>query len=75
MNIFWGKPPLFFLSILVWSEISSIELEACAVCRNESQVILCFQWGGSWEMLGESEFLIKGATEKPTNTWTKALKI
>jgi hypothetical protein len=57
-----------------WDFIKSIELEACAVCRESSKVLSCFQWGGIWDIVGEPEFIINGSTDKPTGTWIKALE-
>lgn len=36
-----------------WEEISSIKLEACAVCADNQFVYSCFNWGGSWPVVGE----------------------
>lgn len=57
-----------------WEIISSIKLEACAYCRDSNTPLSCFQWGGKWPLIGEQEFIIGGATEKPTNTFVHALE-
>jgi hypothetical protein len=56
-----------------WEYISLIKLEACAYCRDSKLSISCFQWGGSWPLVGEAEFIIEGATDKPTRTFEQAL--
>lgn len=68
-----SKPAILVDYPFGWELISSIKLEACAVCRDDSKILSCFQWGGSWKTIGEPEFIVDGATEKPTQTFEEAL--
>jgi hypothetical protein len=57
-----------------WDVMSSISLEACAVCRDNGEYWGCATWGGTWPMLGARFVHIPEAAEQPTETFESALK-
>jgi hypothetical protein len=58
-----------------WTEFEKIQLETCAVCRDDSSVRACITWGGKWPIDQEREILSSVASEIPTATFSEALKI
>lgn len=57
-----------------WEVISSIRLEACAVCRESMQVYGCFNWGGHWGLTSDRAFHPASAATTPSMEWKTALK-
>jgi hypothetical protein len=57
-----------------WEYISSIRLEACAVCRDTMQVYGCFQWGGHWGLTTDRTFHPVSAARVPSREWRQALE-
>ncbi len=56
-----------------WSEIGSIKLEACAVCRGSGEVYGCFQWGGHWGLTTDRAYHPVKASNTPSNEWRQAV--
>jgi hypothetical protein len=56
-----------------WETIGSIELEACAVCRETSEVYGCFNWGGHWGLTTDRAFHPASATAAPSAEWSSAV--
>jgi hypothetical protein len=57
-----------------WEFISSIRLEACAVCRDTMKVYGCFNWGGHWGLTSDRAFHPVSATSTPSAEWNEALQ-
>lgn len=56
-----------------WEFISSISLEACAVCRDHMEIYGCATWGGSWPALGERSVQEVEVSNLPSPTFSNAL--
>lgn len=57
-----------------WEFISSISLEACAVCRDDMRIFGCAMWGGRWPITGGRSVDDLNASEKPSGTFLDALR-
>ncbi|MEN9528802.1 MAG: hypothetical protein RI932_675 [Pseudomonadota bacterium] len=57
-----------------WEVISSISLEACAVCRESGEYLGCATWGGTWPPVGERFVHTPTFSEQPSATFTSALE-
>ncbi|MEY2988105.1 MAG: hypothetical protein RJB13_1626 [Pseudomonadota bacterium] len=56
-----------------WEFISSISLEACAVCRDDMKIYGCATWGGTWPPVGERFVHEVNASNLPSATFSSAL--
>lgn len=56
-----------------WEVISSIALEACAVCRESGEYLGCATWGGTWPPVGERFVHTPQFSERPSATFSNAL--
>jgi hypothetical protein len=57
-----------------WEIISSISLEACAVCRDNMKVYGCATWGGSWPPIGQRTVHDLGVSNLPSLTFLDAVQ-
>ncbi|MBM3383490.1 MAG: hypothetical protein FJY29_13795 [Betaproteobacteria bacterium] len=57
-----------------WEVISSISLEACAVCRDSGEYLGCASWGGTWPPVGERFVHTPVFSEQPSATFVNALE-
>jgi hypothetical protein len=58
-----------------WESFEEIDLEACAVCQNDSiiKVLACTTWGGKWGITEERSINSIQFNNLPSNTFLKAL--
>lgn len=58
-----------------WEVISSIALEACAICRESGEYLGCATWGGTWPTLGQRFVHVPQFSEHPSTTFEKAMHL
>jgi len=58
-----------------WTQFHSIELEACAVCKDSSEIFSCVKWGAEWPLIGDRKIRPIEISSTPSTDFIEAINL